>query len=75
MDEFDPVAMVQRFKERAAAVKKRDLPPVGGDERAQFIAKAQEDFRDYAIVGDAEVSLEDGILTLTVDLGGDRSEA
>ncbi len=68
MDEFDPDEMVARFKERAAAVKKRNLPPVGGDERSMFIAQAQTDFRDFAMIGDADVQLEDGILTLTVDL-------
>ena len=68
MDEFDPNEMVARFKERAAAVKKRNLPPVGGDERSMFIAQAQTDFRDFAMIGDADVQFEDGILTLTVDL-------
>ena len=68
MDELDPDEMVTRFAERAAAVKKRNLPPVGGDERALFIAQAQTDFRDFAMIGDAEVSLSDGILTLQIDL-------
>ena len=68
MDDFDPNEMVERFSERAAAVKKRNLPPVGGDERALFIAQAQTDFRDFAMIGDAEVDLADGILTLRIDL-------
>ncbi len=68
MDDFDPDEMVTRFRERAAAVKKRNLPPVGGDERALFIAQAQTDFRDFAMIGDSEVSLDDGILTLRIDL-------
>ena len=68
MDDFDPDEMIARFKERAAAVKKRNLPPVGGDERSMFIAQAQTDFRDFAIIGDAAATLEDGILTMTVDL-------
>ncbi|MDW3179474.1 MAG: hypothetical protein R8J94_18935 [Acidimicrobiia bacterium] len=68
MDEFDPVEMVARFKERAAAVKKRNLPPVGGDERSMFIAQAQTDFQDFAIIGDAEVEMVDGVLTLRIDL-------
>jgi hypothetical protein len=68
MDDFDPKEMTARFKERAAAVKQRNLPPVGGDERALFIAQAQTDFRDFAIIGDAEVRLVDGVLTLTIDL-------
>lgn len=68
MDDFDPDEMVARFKERAAAVKKRNLPPVGGDERALFIAQAQTDFRDFAIIGDAESVVEDGVLVLRIDL-------
>lgn len=74
MDAFDPDEMVARFKERAAAVKQRNLPPVGGDERALFIAQAQTDFRDFAMLGDADVELVDGMLTLRIDLrpkGGD----
>lgn len=68
MDDFDPHEMVKRFIERAAAVKQRNLPPVGGDERALFIAQAQTDFRDFAMIGDADVELVDGFLTLRIDL-------
>ena len=60
--------MIARFKERAAAVRKRPLPPVAGEERQQFIAQANTDFQDFAIIGDAEASLEDGVLTLRIDL-------
>jgi len=72
MEEFSADDMIARFRERAAAVKKRNLPPVGGDERALFIQQAQTDFQDFAIIGDAEANLDDGILTLTIDL---RSES
>lgn len=65
---MDIEAMVQRFQDRAAAVKKRDLPPVGGDERQRFIDQAKIDYQDYAIIGDADASFEDGVLTLRVDL-------
>ena len=65
---FDPAPMIARFKERAEAVKKRNLPPVGGDERQMFIKQAEEDFSDFAMIGDAEGSFEDGILTLKIDL-------
>ncbi|MEJ7563085.1 MAG: hypothetical protein WKF45_11270 [Ilumatobacteraceae bacterium] len=68
MAEFDPDAMVARFKERAIAVKKRPLPPVAGEEREQFLAQARRDFQDFAIIGDAQPSIEDGILVLRVDL-------
>lgn len=65
---FDVDALIRRFRERAAAVKKRPLPPVGGDERTLFIRQAETDYMDYAMIGDAEGTLEDGILTLRVDL-------
>ncbi len=67
-DSFDSEAMIARFKERASAVKKRNLPPVGGDERQAFIKQAEQDFMDFAIIGDAEASLEEGVLVLRVDL-------
>ena len=67
-DELDVDAMIQRFRERAAAVKNRPLPPVEGDARREFMQRAQIDFQDFAILGDAAGSLEDGVLTLRVDL-------
>jgi len=65
---LDVDEMLQRFRDRAEAVKRRTLPPVGGEERTQFIQQAQTDFQDYAIIGDAEGTIEDGILVLRVDL-------
>lgn len=65
---LDLEAMLQRFRDRAQAVKNRPLPPIAGDERTLFIEQAQNDFMDFAIIGDATAKLEDGILTLTVDL-------
>ena len=67
-DELDIDAMINRFRDRAEAVRNRPLPPVAGAERQQFIAQAQADFQDFAIIGDAEGSLEDGVLVLRVDL-------
>ena len=67
-DELDVNAMITRFRERAQAVKKRNLPPVAGPERTRLVQQAQVDFQDFAMVGDAEGSLEDGILTLRIDL-------
>jgi hypothetical protein len=67
-EELDVDAMIQRFKDRAVAVRNRTLPPVGGEERQRFIAQAEADYMDYAMIGDAEASLEDGVLTLRIDL-------
>lgn len=67
-EELDVDGMIQRFRDRAKAVKNRTLPPVAGAERQQFIAQAQKDFQDYAMIGDAVGSIEDGVLVLRIDL-------
>ena len=67
-DDLDVDAMLARFRDRAAAVRNRPLPPIAGEERAAFIRQAQLDFQDFAIVGDATASMEDGVLVLRVDL-------
>ena len=67
-DSLDLEAFIDRFRRRAEAVKSRPLPPVAGDERAHFIRQAQLDYQDFAIIGDAEASLDDGVLVLRVDL-------
>lgn len=67
-DALDVDAMINRFRERAKAVKNRPLPPVEGPERRKFLERAQVDFMDYAMIGDAEASFEDGVLTLRIDL-------
>ena len=72
-EELDVDAMLQRFRDRAAAVRDRPLPPVAGPERAKFVDQAQLDFQDYAIVGDATWEFVDGVLTLRVDLSPTES--
>ena len=65
---LDVESMLHRFRERAAAVRTRTLPPVGGEERQRFIDQAQDDLMDFGIVGDAEASLDEGVLILRIDL-------
>lgn len=60
--------MLQRFRDRAHAVRNRPLPPVAGEERARFIEQAQVDFQDFAIVGDASAEVDVGVLVLRIDL-------
>jgi hypothetical protein len=67
-DELDVDAMIARFRARAQAVRQRGIPPVEGPERKRFVDQARIDFQDYAIIGDSAGKVEDGILTLTVDL-------
>jgi len=67
-DDLDLDAMLSRFRDRARAVRQRTLPPVEGAERKRLMDQARTDYMDYAIIGDATATLEDGILTLRVDL-------
>jgi hypothetical protein len=70
-DELDVDAMLARFRERAAAVRDRPLPPVAGPERQRFVEQAQLDFQDFALLADATWDFSDGVLTLRVDLNPD----
>jgi len=67
-DEFDVEAMVARFRERSQAVRNRPMPPLEGSDRRRWVERAQVDFADFAMLGDATGSLEDGILVLRIDL-------
>lgn len=67
-DDFDVEAMIVRFRERARAVRSRGVPPVEGPDRRRFIEQAKTDYLDYAMLGDAQGEITDGILTLRVDL-------
>jgi len=70
-DELDVDGMLARFRERAAAVRDRPLPPVAGPERQRFAEQAQLDYQDFAIVGDATWEFADGVLTLRIDLASE----
>ena len=50
VDEF-----ISRYKERAEAVKKRSIPPVGGDDRMAFIKQAESDYQDFMKIADSEI--------------------
>jgi hypothetical protein len=67
-DELDVDGMLARFRDRAQAVRDRPLPPVAGPQREQFLAQAELDFQDYALIGDASWEYADGVLTLRIDL-------
>jgi hypothetical protein len=71
MDELDVDAMLERFRERAKAVRERPVPPVAGPERQRFVEQAQLDHQDFAMVGDAAWDFTDGVLTLRIDLSPD----
>jgi len=67
-DSLDLDAFLERFRERAKAVRNRPMPPVEGPERARFRERMQVDFMDFAMIGDATANAEDGIVTLRIDL-------
>jgi hypothetical protein len=69
-DRLDVDAMIARYRARAEAVRSRPLPPVAGAERKRFIQKAEEDYMDYALVGGAQWSVEEGKLVLRIPLSG-----
>ena len=66
--DFDPDAMVRRFRERAAALRSRGVPPLEGEARRQFMERMRLDYQDFAMLGDATAHLEDGVLVLRIDL-------
>ena len=74
-DGFNPQEMIDRFRERADAVKKRNLPAVGGEERRLFIEQAERDFMDFSIISDASATIENGVLTLSIDLRPPESQS
>ncbi len=67
-EEFDVSAMTERFRDRARAVKNRGMPPVEGADRRRIMQQMQLDYQDFAMLGDAAGSIEDGFLVLRVDL-------
>ena len=67
-DTVDVDAMLERFRSRAAAVRRRGVPPVEGDERRRIMEQMQLDYMDFAILGDASGEIENGVLALRVAL-------
>ena len=68
MSGLDVDALTERFRERAAAVKERGLPPVAGDERQMFIDQAEADYQDFGLIGAAQWAVEDEHLVLRIPL-------
>lgn len=64
VDEF-----LERFRDRAAAVKERGIPPLEGEARRTFIESAEQDFVDYSLVGSASWEVEGSSLVLRIPIG------
>ena len=65
---LDTAAMIERFRERARAVRNRPMPPLEGADRRRYMERVQLDYQDFAMLGDSTAAIEDGILTLRIDL-------
>ena len=68
MAKFDVDAMLERYKQRAQAVRDRPLPPVAGAERQKFITQAEADYTDFALVASAGWEIDDTHLVLKIPL-------
>lgn len=71
MAKFDIDAMIERYSERARAVRDRPLPPVAGEERRKFIEQAETDYTDFALVANASWEIEENHLVLRIPLQSD----
>lgn len=72
MAKFDVDAMLERYAQRASAVRDRPLPPVAGAERQRFLDQAQADYTDFALVANATWEIDGTHLVLKIPLqGGD----
>ncbi len=60
MAAFDVDAFIERFRERAAAVRERGIPPLEGQARRRYVEAAEQDHMDYSLVAAAEWSVEGG---------------
>ena len=60
--------LLDRYKERAEAVKNRSIPPVGGDDRMAFVKQAEIDYQDFMIIADSEVEITEKYLILKFKL-------
>lgn len=70
MSKFDVDAMLERYKERAQAVRDRPLPPVAGEERRKFIDQAETDYTDFALIANASWEIDEAHLILKIPLQG-----
>ena len=68
MAELNVDEFVERFRDRADAVKSRGIPPLEGEARRKFIESAELDYMDYSLIGRAEWSVEDDALVLRIPL-------
>ncbi len=68
MAAFDVDAFLERFRERAAAVRERGIPPLEGPARRLYVEAAEQDHTDYSLVASAAWLVEGDELVLRIRL-------
>ena len=68
MDTFNTDDFLNRFEVRAAAVKKRSIPPITGDDRTAFIKQAEIDYIDFSLVANSEIEITKDAIILKIEL-------
>jgi hypothetical protein len=68
MAQLDVDEFLGRFRDRAAAVRERGVPPLEGEARRTFIQQMELDHLDYSLVASASWAVEDDHLVLRIPL-------
>lgn len=68
MAAFDVDAFLERFRQRAAAVRERGIPPLEGPARRLYVESAEQDHTDFSLVASAEWEVDGEHLVLRIPL-------
>ena len=68
MAELDVDEFLNRFRQRADAVRARGIPPLEAEARRSFIAQSEKDYLDYSLIGSASWTVEEDNLVLRIGL-------
>jgi hypothetical protein len=68
MGSFDVDAFIERFRQRAAAVRERGIPPLEGQARRLYVEAAEQDHTDFSLVAAASWSVDGEHLVLRIPL-------
>jgi len=70
MAAFDVDAFLDRFRQRAAAVRERGIPPLEGSARRLYVEAAEQDHTDFSLVASASWTVDGSHLVLRIPLRG-----
>ena len=65
---FDVDAFLERFRQRAAAVRERGIPPLEGPARRLNVEAAEQDHTDFSLLASAAWSVDGDHLVLRIPL-------